>query len=614
MTTKKRKSTSSSSRAEDKDKKKKTKEKARTNLQGIEDEKKSANDEKISQDYWKGLHIANIRKGTFTAEESAIILSHIEKECKIRDVSVENFLNECKTPKRVSPGALENYDGSTGRGIWHEIHCEKLPLRSPESIWRHAVRSLHSYKRGGWTKEEIQTLVELVETHGNKWSKFESILDRKAEACRDKYRQTKNKQIAPINNNTSINNTNPLQTKQTVKHRVWKEDEKKNFLKLMRQFQKNPQMTQDAKQALKVGKHRTENNVETNEKQRDNDDDGDNDINESEGKEEAENNREECSISSKNGKKLKKHALLLEFSDVFATKKDLTNSKIKWTEISELLGTGRSYQECLEQYRSLKSNYFKLFKYDNGRNANGILLGLLKEVESTKARYESEIKWTRLQQRKGHQIWERALKEYANAVGDKYVKKYNDISIEFPFWSLARKVRKYFKKRLAGESEQEKGKYTRQRILTIRPSGPENFPDCDRPFHNDGTGEEESDQNDLSSLSESDSSFESKSQVDITGRSNKKILETSANSKEQDILTPKPGKIEINHASNDDREIELELDPHRNHQSKSKSKLKRKEIDPKTEKPRQKKQEAKYLREKRRKTKKYEDDEDIFMI
>ena len=96
----------------------------------------------------------------------------------------------------------------------------------------------------------------------------------------------------------------------------------------------------------------------------------------------------------------------------------------------------------------MKLNYFKLFKYDNGRNANGILLGLLKEVESTKARYESEIKWTRLQQRKGHQIWERALKEYANAVGDKYVKKYNDISIEFPFWSLTRKVRKYFKKKL----------------------------------------------------------------------------------------------------------------------------------------------------------------------
>ena len=151
---------------------------------------------KVSGEGWRGLSIDNIKKGAFSADESAIILSYLQEECKKREKSVEEFLEECKAPKRVSStqqAKATGPEGLTGRGIWHEIHFTKLPLRSPQSIYRHALRILHTYRRGEWEESEIITLIKLVETHGNKWTKFESILGRKADACRDKFRLLKNK-------------------------------------------------------------------------------------------------------------------------------------------------------------------------------------------------------------------------------------------------------------------------------------------------------------------------------------------------------------------------------------------------------------------------------------
>lgn len=201
---------------------------------------------KISEEGWRGLSIVNIKKGAFSADESAIILSYLQEECKKRNKSVEEFLEECKVPKRVSPAqqaTAAGPGGLTGRGIWHEIHFTKLPLRSPQSIYRHALRCIHTCRRGEWEKSEIITLIKLVETHGNKWKKFESILGRKADACRDKFRLLKNK--LTINESGNVEEQDCRPTKKVVSGNSWTDDERRNFLQAMRSYQDHPHMSQE---------------------------------------------------------------------------------------------------------------------------------------------------------------------------------------------------------------------------------------------------------------------------------------------------------------------------------------------------------------------------------
>ena len=55
----------------------------------------------------------------------------------------------------------ENAHKGDLRGAWLEI-ARAVPHRTVQSIYRHGIRRLHSFKRGAWQPEEERRLVELV--------------------------------------------------------------------------------------------------------------------------------------------------------------------------------------------------------------------------------------------------------------------------------------------------------------------------------------------------------------------------------------------------------------------------------------------------------------------
>lgn len=67
--------------------------------------------------------------------------------------------------------------------------AKNLPNRSVQSVYRHGLRILHPFKRGPWTEDECQKLVDLVAVVGKKWSTIQKRLDRSADSCRDKFRE-----------------------------------------------------------------------------------------------------------------------------------------------------------------------------------------------------------------------------------------------------------------------------------------------------------------------------------------------------------------------------------------------------------------------------------------
>lgn len=55
----------------------------------------------------------------------------------------------------------ENAHKGDLRGAWLEI-SQAVPNRTVQSIYRHGIRKLHSFKRGPWDKEECDRLLQLV--------------------------------------------------------------------------------------------------------------------------------------------------------------------------------------------------------------------------------------------------------------------------------------------------------------------------------------------------------------------------------------------------------------------------------------------------------------------
>lgn len=48
---------------------------------------------------------------------------------------------------------------------------------------------MHPFKRGAWTEDECDMLVDLVQRSGKKWASIQVKLNRSADSCRDKYRE-----------------------------------------------------------------------------------------------------------------------------------------------------------------------------------------------------------------------------------------------------------------------------------------------------------------------------------------------------------------------------------------------------------------------------------------
>jgi hypothetical protein len=113
--------------------------------------------------------------GKFSKEESEIVRKAVEDFCSMKQISVARLCSECDHKAEL-------------KGAWMEI-AKRLPHRSVQSVYRHGLRQLHPFKRGAWTDDECEVLVELVQRMGKKWAAIQQKLNRSADSCRDKYRE-----------------------------------------------------------------------------------------------------------------------------------------------------------------------------------------------------------------------------------------------------------------------------------------------------------------------------------------------------------------------------------------------------------------------------------------
>jgi len=113
--------------------------------------------------------------GIFTDEESATVKAAATLYCSKHQITLSSLCSEYD---------LRKYH----KGAWVEI-AKKLPHRSVVSVYRHGIRIMHPFKRGEWTNEEENALIECVIKYGKKYSTIQKKLNRSADACRDKYRE-----------------------------------------------------------------------------------------------------------------------------------------------------------------------------------------------------------------------------------------------------------------------------------------------------------------------------------------------------------------------------------------------------------------------------------------
>jgi hypothetical protein len=113
--------------------------------------------------------------GKFTREETELVRRSVEEYCAIKQISTSRLCSECDHKAEL-------------KGAWMEI-AKRLPHRTVQSVYRHGLRQLHPFKRGPWTEQECQVLLDLVTRMGKKWSAIQAKLNRSADSCRDKYRE-----------------------------------------------------------------------------------------------------------------------------------------------------------------------------------------------------------------------------------------------------------------------------------------------------------------------------------------------------------------------------------------------------------------------------------------
>jgi hypothetical protein len=116
-----------------------------------------------------------LRNGKFTKEESETIKKAVEEYCSLKGINIQRLCSECDHKAEL-------------KGAWTEI-AQCLPHRSVQAVYRHGLRQLHPYKRGAWTDDECEQLLNMVTLHGKKWASIGTKINRSADACRDKYRE-----------------------------------------------------------------------------------------------------------------------------------------------------------------------------------------------------------------------------------------------------------------------------------------------------------------------------------------------------------------------------------------------------------------------------------------
>ena len=129
------------------------------------------NDHKVMKD---------LKRGSFTDVEILTLRSALCEFVAEQGMGTEGLEKLC------SEGVKENAEM---RGAWCKI-AECLPNRSLQSCHNVCRRKFNpnNYK-GGWSLEQMDTLIELQRMHGNQWKLIGELLQRTAENVRDKFRE-----------------------------------------------------------------------------------------------------------------------------------------------------------------------------------------------------------------------------------------------------------------------------------------------------------------------------------------------------------------------------------------------------------------------------------------
>ena len=121
----------------------------------------------------------------WTAAETALLQKTVQEFCASHQMN--NPADIFDKEKR------QQHMGSAAGGVWYTI-AQKFPQRQVMSVYKKAQRLQFQQGtvRGPWSDDETQRLLQLVQTHGTKWSKVGPLLNRTPDSCHDRYREKHN--------------------------------------------------------------------------------------------------------------------------------------------------------------------------------------------------------------------------------------------------------------------------------------------------------------------------------------------------------------------------------------------------------------------------------------
>jgi hypothetical protein len=120
------------------------------------------------------------KKTKYSAREDATLFASIRAYCKASGLGTSDE----DVFRFIEKKEWKNY-----RGCWLEI-ARALPHRAPMSVWERARRTLDkNQKKGPWTEEEEQWLIELYEKHGKNYTPIADEMGRWVTSVRDKLRK-----------------------------------------------------------------------------------------------------------------------------------------------------------------------------------------------------------------------------------------------------------------------------------------------------------------------------------------------------------------------------------------------------------------------------------------
>lgn len=118
-------------------------------------------------------------KGPFTQGESEALHAYRLAYVQDHNITLDQFT------EKIQANA---HNSIPLKAFWSEL-CEVLPYRNRQSIQKFCRRQFHPFqKRGQWTPEEEEQLVQAVALKGKSWIAVGQICERLPEDCRDRYR------------------------------------------------------------------------------------------------------------------------------------------------------------------------------------------------------------------------------------------------------------------------------------------------------------------------------------------------------------------------------------------------------------------------------------------